>query len=194
VANLQSISEAYTALGDMDKAEEYSIKYLENNPNAKPSEYSKLAGVYIEKTKEAMELAKAAKEAKKTAEAGQYDTDAATNWQKALSIYDKLVAKHPHTADYAAYQKGHQAFVLGMDDEAITFLQPLVSNIRAKSELTDDDKYYLSNSCFDLGYIYWSSKNDLDAAKPFFQDVYNYSTVETHKNIAKKALGLDEEQ
>ena len=194
VANLQSISEAYTALGDMDKAEEFSIKYLENNPNAKPSEYSKLASVYIEKTKEAMELAKEAKEAKKNAEVDQYNADASSNWQKALNIYDKLVAKHPHTADYAAFQKGHQAFVLGMDDEAIRFLQPLVNTIKAKGDLSDDDKYYLSNSSFDLGYIYWSGKNDLDAAKPFFQDVYNYSTVESHKNIAKKALGLDEEE
>ena len=81
-----------------------------------------------------------------------------------------------------------------MDDEAIRFLQPLVSTIKAKGDLSDDDKYYLSNSSFDLGYIYWSGKNDLDAAKPFFQDVYNYSTVESHKNIAKKALGLDEEE
>ncbi len=103
-----------------------------------------------------------------------------------------LVEKYPHTSDYAAFQKGHQAFSLELDDEALTYLEPMVNNIKAKAELDDNDKYYLSNGSFDIGYIYWASKDNLEAAKPFFQNVLNYSEVETQKKIARQALGIEE--
>ena len=134
VANLQSISDAYTKLGNIDKAEEYSIKYLDSNPNAKPSEYSKLATVYVEKAKEAGKQAKAALEANKKADVSSLKAEKSENWQKALNIYDKLVEKYPHTADYATFQKGDNAFTLELDDEAISYLQPLVSRLKAKAE------------------------------------------------------------
>ncbi|MBQ2216033.1 MAG: tetratricopeptide repeat protein, partial [Prevotella sp.] len=47
----QHISETYAKMGDEDKAIEYSKKYLELNPNAKISEYTKLAGIYMAKMK-----------------------------------------------------------------------------------------------------------------------------------------------
>ena len=192
VANLQSISDAYTALGDIDKAEEYSLQYLDKNANAKPSEYSKLASVYVEKAKQAIEKAKAAKEAKKNDELAAAEAEKATNWQKALNVYNKLAEKHAHTTDFVAFQKGHQAFTLEMDDEALTYLVPLVNNLKSKAELDENDKYYLSSASFDVGYIYWASKNDLDTAKPYFQNVYDYSDVESHKKIARQALGIEE--
>lgn len=192
VANLQSIADAYTALGNIDKAEEYGLKYLDSNPNAKPSEYSKLAGVYVDKAMQAVKGAKEALEANKKADVSSFITEKSENWQKALNIYDMLVNKYPHTADFAAYQKGHQAFSLEMDDEALTYLLPLVNNLKAKAELDENDKYYLSGASFDIGYIYWSGKDDLEAAKPFFQNVYDFSEVESHKKIARQALGIEE--
>lgn len=192
VANLQSISEAYTALGNIDKAEEYSIRYLDSNPNAKPSEYSKLASVYVEKAQQAGKKAKEALEADKKADVSPFKAEKSENWQKALNIYNKLVEKYPHTTDYAAFQKGHQAFSLEMDDEALTYLVPLVNNLKAKAELDENDKYYLSSASFDVGYIYWSGKDDLETAKPYFQNVYDYSDVESHKKIARQALGIEE--
>lgn len=191
-SNLQSISDAYTQLGNIDKAEEYSIKYLDSNPNAKPSEYNKLAAVYVEKATQAGKLAKAQLEADKKADVSSFNAEKNTNWQKALGIYDKIVEKFPQLSDYANYQKGHNAFSLEMDDEALTYLLPLVNKLKAKGDLTDDDKYYLSNSCFDIGYIYWGGKEDLETAKPFFQDVLNYSEVESYKKIARQALGIEE--
>lgn len=192
VNNLQSIADAYTALGNINKAEEYSIKYLDSNPNAKPSEYSKLAAVYVEKASQADKLAKEALEANKKADVSPFKAEKSENWQKALNIYNMLVQKYPHTADYAAFQKGHQAFSLEMDDEALSYLMPLVSNLKSKAELDENDKYYLSNASFDIGYIYWSSKEDLDAAKPYFQNVLDYSEVESYKKVARQALGIEE--
>ena len=192
VSNLQSISDAYTKLGNVDKAEEYSIKYLDSNPNAKPSEYSKLASVYVEKATQAHKAAKDALEANKKADVSSFNTEKSENWQKALNIYRMLVEKYPHTADYAAFQKGHQAFSLELDDEALTYLEPMVNSIKSKAELDDNDKYYLSSGSFDIGYIYWASKDNLEAAKPFFQNVLNYSEVEAQKRIARQALGIEE--
>lgn len=191
VDNLQSIADAYTLLGNIDKAEEYSLKYLDSNPNAKPSEYSKLAAVYVDKATQADKKAKEALEANKKADVSSFKAEKSENWQKAVNIYNMLVEKYPHTANYAAFNKGHQAFSLEMDDEALSYLIPLVNNIKAKAELDDNDKYYISSASFDIGYIYWASKENLEAAKPFFQNVLDYSDVENQKKYARQALGIE---
>ena len=166
--NLQSISESYTALGNTDKALEYSIMYLDKNPDAKPSEFSKLASIYIDKVKN-----------------GE-DKDA--NWLKAMGVYDNLAAKYPHTANFVKFQKGHQAYVCEKDDEAIGYLTGLINDLKAKGDLDEDEKGYLLNACSEVGYIYWASKNDLDTAKPFYETVIQ---LDRNNSIAKKALGLD---
>ena len=166
--NLQSISESYTALGNTDKALEYSIMYLDKNPDAKPSEFSKLASIYIDKVKN-----------------GE-DKDA--NWLKAMGVYDNLAAKYPHTANFVKFQKGHQAYVCEKDDEAIGYLTVLINDLKAKGDLDEDEKGYLLNACSEVGYIYWASKNDLDTAKPFYETVIQ---LDPNNSIAKKALGLD---
>ena len=136
----------------------------------------------MEKATQAVKQAKAQLEADKKADVSSLNAEKNANWQKALGIYNKIVEKFPQLSDYAAYQKGHNAFSLEMDDEAL----------KAKADLTDDDKYYISNSSFDIGYIYWGSKEDLETAKPFFQNVLDYSEVEQYKKIARQALGIEE--
>ena len=167
--NLQSISESYTALGNTDKALEYSIMYLEKNPDAKPSEFNKLASIYIEKVK-----------------AGE-DKDA--NWEKAMGVYDNLVAKHPHTANFVKFQKGHQAYICEKDDDAINYLTSLINELKDKENLDSEEKGYLLSACREVGYIYWASKNDLESATPFYQKVIELDPTD---KIAKKALGLEE--
>ena len=169
--NLQAISEAYSALGNTDKALEYSIQYLDKNPDAKPSEFSKLALIYVEKVK-----------------AGE-DKDA--NWQKAMDVYDNLVKKYPHTAIYAKFQKGHQAYRCENDDVALSYLLPLISELEAKSDISDDEKSYLINSLSEVGYIYWGDKNDLESATPYYKKLYE---LKPDDSTARKALGLDQPQ
>ena len=48
---LQYISEAYKDLGDEDKALEYNQQYMDKNPNAAPTDFMKLAEIYINKAK-----------------------------------------------------------------------------------------------------------------------------------------------
>ena len=171
--NLQSISESYTALGNSDKALEYSMLYLDKNPDAKPSEYNKLAGIYIQKVREAADAA---------------EKDA--NWLKALGVYDNLITKYPHTANYVKFQKGHQAYICERDDEAITYLTSLINDLEAKGTLEDSEKEYLKSALSEVGYIYWSSKNDLETAKPYYQKLYD---IDPTNEYARKALGLDTE-
>ena len=170
--NLQSISEAYTALGNSDKALEYSILYLDKNPDAKPSEYSKLASIYIQKVKDG--------------------EDKEENWLKALGVYDNLLNKYPHTANFVKFQKGHQAYLCERDDEAITYLCALINDLEAKGgELDSSDKDYLKSALSEVGYIYWSSKQDLETAKPYYQKLLEIDPTDKY---ARKALGLDTEE
>ena len=48
---LQYISEAYKAMGDEDKALEYNQQYMDKNPNAAPTDFMKLAEIYVNKAK-----------------------------------------------------------------------------------------------------------------------------------------------
>lgn len=169
--NLQSISESYTALGNESKALEYAISYLDKNPNALPSEFSKLANIYVAKVKK--------------------DEDKEANWAKAMEVYDNLAAKYPHTANYARFQKGHQAYQAERDDDALSYHIGLINDLKAKgADITDEEKGYLLNACSEVGYIYWADKNDLDSATPYYKTVYE---LDPTNKIAIKALGLEEE-
>ena len=54
----------------------------------------------------------------------------------------------------------------------------------------EDEKGYLMQAYKNAGYIYWSSKNDLDTARPFFEKLIK---LDPNNSLAKKALGLEEE-
>ncbi len=203
-ANLQNIAKVYDIMGNNDKALEYSQMYLDKNPKVEAMDYDNLANIFFKKIKSAKDEAEEVKkkieeEADATAKKAlteEYNTllakanaEKPTNWANAVDVYNKMVAKFPHTENYSLYQKGHQAFVLELDDEAISNYSRLLENLKAKSELTDNEKYYLKAGSKELGYIYWASKNDLEAAKPYFQTVYD---MDPNDSLAKKALGIEE--
>ncbi len=73
---MQYISEAYKELGDEDKALEYNQQYMDKNPNAAPTDFMKLAEIYINKAK---------KDPAKKVE----------NIDKAIGVYAKLAEKYP---------------------------------------------------------------------------------------------------
>ncbi len=47
----QYISEAYKEMGDEDKALEYNQQYMDKNPDAAPTDFMKLAEIYVNKAK-----------------------------------------------------------------------------------------------------------------------------------------------
>ena len=182
--NLQSISECYTALGNEDKALEYSTTYLDKNPDAKPSEYSKLANIYIAKV---LKLKEAAKD--KNADAS-LTAEMDNNWNKAMGVFDNLITKYPHTGNYVKFQKGHQAYRCEKDDIALTHLTSLINELKDKSDLTEEEKGYLLNASSEVGYIYWGDKQDLDSAKPYYEIVYK---LNPNDKTARQALGIEDQ-
>jgi len=170
---LQYISEAYTGMGDEDKALEYANQYMDKNPTPKVSEYNKLATIYIAKVKEATDPAVKAE-----------------NFAKAMAVYDKVAEKVPAAATWAKFQKGYQAYAAELDDEALQQYLPLINELENKSGLDDDETNYLKTAYRSVGYIYWSSKKDLTAATPFFEKLYKLDPTD---KLAKQALGLDQE-
>lgn len=168
----QYIAETYTEMGQEDKALEYNQKYMENNPNAAPSDYVKLANIYIGKTK---------KEAKANKPAA---------YQKVINVYNKLAEKYPALAYYADFNIADEAFrIEDLDDTAIEYYKKTIDILKDKADKDDSEKYSLKQSYFGIGYILWASKNDLEASKPYFQEVIK---LDPENKVAKQALGLDQ--
>ena len=166
---LQLISEAYTGMGDEDKALEYAQQYMDKNPTPKVSEYNKLATIYIAKVKKG--------------------EDPQGNFAKAMAVYDKVAEKVPAAGTWAKFQKGYQAYAAELDDEALNQYLPLITELENKGSLDEDETNYLKTAYRSVGYIYWSSKKDLTSATPFFQKLYN---LDPNDKLAKQALGIED--
>lgn len=166
---LQLISEAYTGMGDEDKALEYAHQYMEKNPTPKVSEYNKLATIYINKVKKGV--------------------DPEANFAKAMAVYDDVAKKVPAASTWAKFQKGYQAYSAELDDEALNQYLPLINELESKGNLDEDESSYLKTAYRSVGYIYWSSKKDLESATPFFEKLYKLDPTD---KLAKQALGIEE--
>lgn len=164
---LARISETYTKMGDEDKALEYSEKHLAKNKNANIIDYANLAQIFVNK-----------------AEKG----DAATNYSKALSIYDQMIAKFP---EYASWTNGIAAGIAdkaGKEDLGAQYNQKIVDELGNNSNLNDNQKGYLKQALRKLGYYYWGEKNNLDAAKPYYEKLIQ---LDPNDKNAKAALGIE---
>ncbi|MBQ6062673.1 MAG: tetratricopeptide repeat protein [Prevotella sp.] len=157
----QHISETYAKMGDEDKAIEYSKKYLDLNPNAKLSEYNKLAAIYMAKVKK-----------------GDGVED---NYAKAMQVYDDVIAKYPQVKGWALTQKANETFKAEMDDQALELYKNVINEI---SNSTDsDDRGYLTTAYRNVGYILWSSKGDPAAAREYFEKTLE---LDPENSLAKK--------
>ncbi len=145
---LQYISEAYKEMGDEDKALEYNQQYMDKNPNAAPTDFMKLAEIYINKAK---------KDPAKKAE----------NIDKAIEVYAKLAEKYPTLKPFAKLQEGNTAFQNELDDKAITAYQAVITELEAK-QCDEDEISYLKQAYQYMGFIYTYDKQDFDTAKPYF--------------------------
>ncbi len=159
----QHISETYAKMGDEDKAIEHSKKYLELNPNAKISEYTKLAGIYMAKMKKG--------------------ENAEENYANAMSVYDGVAAKYPQLKSWSLYQKANETFKAEMDEQALNLYNEVVNALENKGDRDRDETNYLATAYRNGGYILWSTKGDTDAARPYFEKLLK---LDPENSLAKK--------
>ncbi len=167
----QYLAEVYKSMGNEDKALEYSQTYMDKNPNAAPSDFVKMAEIY-------------------NAKAQKGGPNKAANVEKAISVYNSFAAKYPQLKSYADLQAANIAFQNEMDDKALENYEKVINEVENK-QYDEDEKSYLMQAYKNAGYIYWSSKNNLEAAKPYFEKLIK---LDPNNALAKKALGLEEEK
>lgn len=166
----QYIAQTYKNMGNEDKALEYSQLYMDKNPNAAPSDFVKMAEIY-------------------NAKAQKGGADKKVNVEKAIAVYNSFAAKYPQLKSYADLQAANIAFQNEMDDVALENYQKVINEVESK-QYDEDEKSYLMQAYKNAGYIYWSSKNDLETAKPYFEKLIK---LDPNNSLAKKALGLEEQ-
>ncbi len=162
---LQYISEAYKSMGNEDKALEYNQQYMDKNPNAAPTDFMKLAEIYVNKAK---------KDANNKAE----------NIDKAINVYAKLAEKYPTLKPFAKLQEGNTAFQNELDDKAIPAYQEVITELEAK-QCDEDEISYLKQAYQYMGFIYTYDKQDFDTAKPYFEKLLK---LDPNNKIAKDAF------
>ena len=167
----QYMSQTYKNMGNEDKALEYAQLYMDKNPNAAPSDFVKMAEIY-------------------NAKAQKGGADKAANVEKAIAVYNSFAAKYPQLKAYADLQAANIAFQNELDDKALENYQKVINEVENK-QYDEDEKGYLMTAYKNAGYIYWSSKNDLETAKPYFEKLIK---LDPNNSLAKKALGLEEAQ
>ena len=159
----QRISETYAKMGNEDKAIEYSRKYMELNPNVKPSEYTKLAGIYMAKVKK-----------------GENTEE---NYANAMQVYDDAVKKYPTLQSWAIYQKANDTFAAELDEKALDLYKQLIAQLENKADRDKSETNYLATAYRNGGYITWSTLNDSEAAKPYFEKLIQ---LDPNNSLAKK--------
>ena len=162
---LQYISEAYKEMGDEDKALEYNQQYMDKNPNAAPTDFMKLAEIYINKAK---------KDPSKKEE----------NIKKAIDVYAKLAEKYPTLKSFAKLQEGNTAFQNEMDDPAIEAYKEVIAELENK-QCDEDETSYLKQAYQYMGFIYTYDKQDFETAKPYFEKLLK---LDPNNKIAKDAF------
>ena len=162
---LQYISEVYKEMGNEDKALEYNQQYMDKNPNAAPSDFMKLAEIYVNKAK---------KDESKKAE----------NIDKAIAVYAKLAEKYPSLKPFAKLQEGNTAFQNELDDKAIPAYQEVITELEAK-QCDASELGYLKQAYQFMGFIYNYDKQDFEQAKPYWEKLLK---LDPENKYAKDAI------
>ena len=165
----QYIADTYTEMGQEDKALEYTEKYMANNQNSTPSDYARLANIYAQK-----------------AEKGGATKQASLD--KAYGIYEQMAAKWPSIAAWVYNMAGMQASKAADDERGAEFFKKAVELLSAKTDRQADDDATFKSALANLGYYYWVTKNDLETAKPYYEQLIK---LDPNDKNARAALGLD---
>ncbi len=109
-----------------------------------------------------------------------------------LSTYITACAeKYPQLKAYAHLQAANIAFQNELDDKALANYELVIKELESK-QYDEDEKGYLMQAYKNAGYIYWSSKKDFDNSSAILREAD--LKLDPNNSLAKKALGLDEEQ
>ena len=165
----QYIADTYTEMGQEDKALEYTEKYMASNQNSTPSDYARLANIYAQK-----------------AEKGGATKQASLD--KAYSIYEQMATKWPSIAAWVYNMAGMQASKAADDEKGAEFFKKAVDLLAAKTDRQSDDDATYKSALANLGYYYWVTKNDLETAKPYYEQLIK---LDPNDKNARAALGLD---
>ena len=165
----QYIADTYTEMGQEDKALEYTEKYMASNQNSTPSDYARLANIYAQK-----------------AEKGGATKQASLD--KAYSIYEQMATKWPSIAAWVYNMAGMQASKAADDEKGAEFFKKAVELLAAKTDRQSDDDATYKSALANLGYYYWVTKNDLETAKPYYEQLIK---LDPNDKNARAALGLD---
>ena len=101
--------------------------------------------------------------------------DRQDNFAKAMAVYDKVVTKFPQRATWAHSQKATAAFIAEMEDEYPQLYKVVIDELENKSDRTAAETQYLASAYRSMGYHFWASKNDLNAALPYFEKLVKLS-------------------
>ena len=147
-------------LNNADKALEYSELYMQKNPNATPSDYAKMAQIYVEKK----------------------------DFSKALGIYDKMAEKFPQITGWTYMIASSVADKSGNTELGAAYNQKIIDMLGNKADRDEDETGYLKQALRLIGYYYWSEKNDLEKAKPYYEMLIK---IDPNDGNAKAALGIE---
>ena len=99
-----------------------------------------------------------------------------------------MIQKFP---EYASWTNGIAAGIAdkaGKADLGAQYNQKIVDELGNKTDLNDNQKGYLKQALKKLGYYYWGEKNNLEAAKPYYEMLIK---LEPEDKNAKAALGIE---
>lgn len=173
VETLSKISEAYTGLGEGDKALEYQRQYLEKGDNVTSTDWANFANIYVVMGDQADSLDHA---------------KAVGYYNQAMDVYEQMTTKFPTLKDWCWVAEASVALGRLKDlDKVRDLYMKVVEFEEAKAEQDATAKNYLSAAYYFLGY-YYSGKNDAATSKSYFEKLLK---VDPENAEAKKALGME---
>ena len=168
ISAIKALADVYVLHGNEDKALEVQQEYLQKNPNANSADFASLASTYVQK---AEKLTGEEKKAILT---------------KAMNVYESMIEKFPSISDWIWLNQANVANMLNDPDKVAEIYQKVVEFEEAKPSLNADQKSYLENVYYGLGY-YNSKKGNEEVAKEYYNKVLK---VNPDNEYAKKALGM----
>ena len=105
---------------------------------------------------------------------------------KAMAVYEDMLTKFPSISDWIWLNQANIANTLNDPDKVAEIYQKVAAFEEAKPSLNADQKSYLENVYYGLGY-YNSKKGNAEVAKDYYNKVLK---VNPNNENAKKALGM----
>ena len=110
--------------------------------------------------------------------------DKENNVAKANAIYETMASKYPSIAGWVYNTAGNGAADAGLDDMSAQFYQKTIDLLGNKENRDADETGYLKQAYQLIGYYYWVTKNDLEAAKPYYQKLIVIDPNDKNANAA----------